>query len=126
VAGFVWREHAALSPLLDLNLFRCAAFSGGCLAAFLSYAMLYGMFFAMSFALVRGYHDPAVVAGLRLSIIPLALGITAPFSGALCELRPRLVMLGGMAISLAAALVPTGTLNGGPRSLPSVIVALAA
>jgi hypothetical protein len=33
-----------------------------------SYAMLYGMFFAMSFALIRGYHDPAFIAGLTLTM----------------------------------------------------------
>lgn len=126
LAAFVWREHATRSPLVDLHLFRSAAFSGGCLAAFLAYAMLYGMFFAMSFALVRGYHDPAVAAGLRLTIVPLALGIVAPFSGALYELRPRLVMLGGMAVCIAAVLALTATITGGPRSLPGVMIALAA
>ena len=33
--------------------------SAGCVGVLVSYAMLYGMFFAMSFALIRGYHDPA-------------------------------------------------------------------
>ena len=53
LAAFVREEHAVRAPLIDLRLFQSPAFSGGCLAVIPSY----GMFFAMSFALVRGYHD---------------------------------------------------------------------
>jgi Major Facilitator Superfamily len=123
---FVWRECRAPAPLIRLRLFRSPAFSAGAVGVLVSYGLLYGMFFAMSFALVRGYHDPAVAAGLRLTIVPLALGIVAPFSGALYELRPRLVMLGGMAVCIAAVLALTATITGGPRSLPGVMIALAA
>jgi MFS family permease len=52
--GFVWRERRAPSPLIDLRIFRSPAFSAGSVGVLVSYAMLYGMFFAMSFALVRG------------------------------------------------------------------------
>ena len=44
--------------------------------------MLYGMFFLASFALVRGYEDSAIVAGLKLAIIPISIGIVAPDSPA--------------------------------------------
>ena len=60
---FIGQERRASAPLIDLDLFRITAFAGGILAIVMSYAMLYGMFFLMSFALVRGYHhsplDPA-------------------------------------------------------------------
>ena len=123
--AFIVRENRKPAPLLDLNLFRAAAFSGGCVAVALSYAMLYGMFFAMAYALVRGYHDPPLAAGLRLTIIPLALGIVAPFSGAWYERRPRLVMVGGMAICIAAAGALTTVMTGTPSSLLRVMAALA-
>jgi MFS family permease len=84
------------------------------------------MLFAMSFALVRGYHDPSYAAGLRLTIVPVALGIVAPFSGALADKRPRLVMLGGMVFCGFAALALTRLLTGAPASLPGVMGALAA
>jgi hypothetical protein len=88
--------------------------------------MLYAMFFVMSFALIRGYHDPTFAAGLRLTVIPAALGLVAPFGGAWADKRPRLVMAGGMAICLASALALTALLTGTPESLNGVMAALAA
>ena len=88
--------------------------------------MLYGMFFAMSFALVRGYHDPAFAAGLRLTVIPVALGFVAPFGGAWADERRRLIMAGGMMVCLASALALTALLTGTPESLYGVMAALAA
>ena len=123
---FIWREARAPAPLIDLSLFRSAAFSAGCVGILVSYAMLYGMFFAMSFALIRGYHDPAFAAGLRLTIVPVALGLVAPFGGAWAEKRPRLLMASGMAVCLAAALALTALLTGTPESLNGVMAALAA
>ena len=123
---FTWRESRAPAPLIDLRLFRSPAFSAGCVGVIVSYAMLYGMFFAMSFALIRGYHDPAFAAGLRLTIIPVALGLVAPFGGVWSEKRPRVVMAGGMAICVASAVALTRLLSGAPESLAGVMAALAA
>jgi EmrB/QacA subfamily drug resistance transporter len=123
---FILRESRAPAPLIDLRLFQSAAFSAGCVGVVVSYAMLYGMFFAMSFALIRGYHDPAFAAGLRLTVIPAALGLVAPFGGAWADKRPRLVMAGGMAVCLASALALTALLTGTPESLIGVMAALAA
>ena len=65
----------------------------------MSYALLYAMFFLMSFALVRGYHDQPVTAGLRLALVPVALGVVAPFTGTLqARLGLRTLLLGGMAL----------------------------
>ncbi|HME85778.1 MAG TPA: MFS transporter [Roseiarcus sp.] len=126
LGGFVWREARAPAPLINLSLFRSAAFSAGSVGVLVSYGMLYGMFFAMSFALVRGYHDQPLAAGLRLTIVPVALGLVAPFSGALSDKRPRLLMLAGMAISAAAAMALTRLLDGTPGSLTGLMVGLAA
>jgi MFS family permease len=84
------------------------------------------MFFAMSFALIRGYHDPSFAAGLRLTVIPVALGLVAPFGGAFADKRPRLVMAAGMAVCLASALALPALLTGTPDSLIGVMAALAA
>lgn len=102
----VRREHAFAFPLVDLRLFSAPAFSCGIVGVVLGYALLYAMFFLMSFALVRGYHDSPAVAGLRLAIVPVALGIVAPFSGALTDrVGPRLVSVAGMALCIAAVVV---------------------
>ena len=115
------------APLVDLNLFRIGAFAGGILAIIFSYAMLYGMLFLMSFALLRGYHDSPLAAGLRLAIIPIALGIVAPFSGALHQrFGARTVLFSGMAICGAAAILLSATLTGTAASLTGVMIALAA
>ena len=81
----------------------------------------------MSFALLRGYHDSPLAAGLRLAIIPVALGIVAPFSGALHQrLGARNVLFSGMAICGAAAILLSATLTGTAASLTGVMIALAA
>jgi EmrB/QacA subfamily drug resistance transporter len=124
---FIGQERQASTPLIDLDLFRISAFAGGILAIVMSYAMLYGMFFLMSFALVRGYHHSPLDAGLRLAIIPVALGIVAPFGGALHErLGVRTVLLSGMAVCVAALILLSVALTGTSSSVHSVIIALAA
>jgi MFS family permease len=94
--------------LIDLALLDEPAFLAGALACALSYAMLYGMFFLASFALVRGYEESAVTAGLKLAIIPISLGVVAPFAGALADwMGTRLLSVAGMAICFVALLALT-------------------
>ena len=50
---FIWRERARDGALIDLHLFRIAPFLGGIIGVSASYALLYAMFFVMSFAFVR-------------------------------------------------------------------------
>ncbi|MGC1869388.1 MAG: MFS transporter [Acidobacteriaceae bacterium] len=110
---FAWRERKAAAPLIDLHLFRIPAFTGGVIAVNLSYALLYSMFFLMSFAFIRGFGDSPISAGLRLAIIPVALGLVAPISGAMYErLGARTVTTVGMALSLGAMVLLSKTLTG--------------
>jgi EmrB/QacA subfamily drug resistance transporter len=125
LCAFVWKESVTRPALLDLNLFRARAFTGGIIATVLSYAMLYGMFFSMSFCFVRGYHASPLEAGLRLTVVPLALGIVAPFSGTIYERHPRLASIGGMALCVAAIIALNTMLTGSANSLLGVMIALA-
>ena len=125
-AGFIYHEPRTPAPLIHPGLFRSRTFSGGTVAVLLSYAMLYGMFFAMSFALARGYHDTPLTAGLRLALVPVGLGLVAPFSAGPAELRPRLVKLSGTSLCMAAALWLRWSLTGTPDSLFPVMTGLAA
>jgi EmrB/QacA subfamily drug resistance transporter len=122
---FVWRERRTTSPLLDLQLFRSPAFSGGVIAVNLSYALLYAMFFLMSFAFVRGFHESPITSGVRLAIVPITLGLVAPLSGSLCDrLGVRGLTSVGMAFCVAGiVLLPVG-LTGVGHS-PALMVALA-
>jgi nitrate/nitrite transporter NarK len=68
--------------------------------------MLYGMFFLMSFALEHGHGDSPALAGLRLAIIPVTLGLVAPFSGALSDrIGAHMLSAIGMAVCVAALLI---------------------
>ena len=85
------------------------------------------MFFLIPFALVRVYQDSGLAAGLRLSILPVALGLLAPVGGALydplrapsADLLWHADLLGG---PLAVLYV---SLDGTPERLPLVMLALA-
>lgn len=124
--AFIRRERRTRVPLIHPGLFRSRMFSGGTVAVLLSYAMLYSMLFAMSFALVRGYHDLPLAAGLRLTLVPLALGVVAPFSGTAAELRPRQVMLGGLLLCVASAIWLRWWFTGTPDSMLFVSAGLVA
>jgi len=105
---FLRQERASRSPMIDLALLDEPAFLAGAFACALSYAMLYGMFFLASFALVRGYEESAIAAGLQLAIIPISLGIVAPFAGGLADrMGTRLLSIAGMAICFVALLALT-------------------
>ena len=100
---FVRREGKAPSPLVDLALLRGPTFLAGALACALSYAMLYGMFFLASFVLVSGYEDSPTVAGLKLAIIPVSIGIVAPVAGGLADwIGARLLSVAGMVLCFLA------------------------
>jgi EmrB/QacA subfamily drug resistance transporter len=105
---FLRLERASRSPLIDLALLEEPAFLAGALACALSYAMLYGMFFLASFALVRGYEDSPTAAGLELAIIPISIGVVAPLAGALADwMGTRLLSVAGMAMCFVALLALT-------------------
>src|SRR5262249_40271269 len=123
---FVHAERRADAPLIDLTLFRHSAFSAGNVAGLMGYAALFGLFFLMPFIFVRAYRDSTFAAGLRLSIVPVMLGVVAPFAGALSDrLGPRLVTGSGMLVCVAALVLLFAVLDGAPASLPLVMLALA-
>ena len=113
-------------PLIDLTLFRQSAFSAGNVAGLMDYAALFGLFFLMPFIFVRAYRDSTFAAGLRLSIVPVMLGVVAPIAGALYDrLGARLLTGSGMLICVVALVLLFAVLDGAPASLPLVMLALA-
>lgn len=100
---FISVERRATAPLVELSLFNSPALTIGILTGAIAQAMLFGMLFLMAFVFMRGYQESALTGGLRLSIIPVALGIVAPLSGMLYDrLGPRILTVLGMATCLAA------------------------
>lgn len=121
-----WRtERRAVTPLLDLELLGKPAFLLGNAANFVSYAALFGVFFLMPFALVRVYDETALVAGLRLSILPVMLGLLAPLGGMLSDrLGTRVPTVCGMLTSIAGLAGLYVFLDGSTANLPLVMLSL--
>jgi MFS family permease len=88
--------------------------------------MLFGMFFAMSYAFVRGYRDLPIIAGPRLTIVAIALGIVAPFAGSVSDRYSNLILVSGPVLCGLSALGLIPTLSGASDRLPLVMVGLAA
>jgi EmrB/QacA subfamily drug resistance transporter len=123
---FVRSERRAAAPLIDLTLFRSAAFSAGNGAGLLAYAALFGLFFLMPFVFVRVYQDSILAAGLRLSIVPVMLGIVAPLAGALYDrLGARALTASGMVVCMGALVLLFAVMDGTPASASPVMLALA-
>ncbi len=123
---FVRTERRAAAPLLDLHLLAKPDFLLGNVANVLSYAALFGVFFVIPFALVRVYDDSELAAGLRLSILPVVLGLTAPIGGILFDrLGARIPTSVGMLICVGGLGLLYVFLDGSPGNLPLVMVALA-
>ena len=97
------RERKAAFPLIELRLFRGGGFTAGILGVALGYALLYAMLFLSSYALLHGWHNSARVTGLKLALIPVAIGLLAPLGIALSHRwGMRAVGVIGMALCLAA------------------------
>lgn len=123
---FVRAERRAESPLLDLRLLAQKPFLIGNLANLLSYGCLFGVFFLIPFSLVRVYQDSELAAGLRLSILPVMLGVLAPVGGALSDrFGARAPTTAGMVVCMAALALLYVFLDGTAANLTMVMVALA-
>lgn len=123
---FMRAERRAASPLLDLQLLGQKPFLIGNLANLLSYACLFGVFFLIPFVLVRVYQDSELAAGLRLSILPVMLGVLAPVGGALSDrFGARTPTTAGMVICMAALALLYAFLDGSADNMTMVMLALA-
>lgn len=123
---FVRAERRAEAPLVDLNLFRQGAFAIGNVAGLMAYAALFGLMFLLPFIFVRAYGDSALAAGLRLSIVPVMLGVSAPLGGALYDrLGARLVTAAGMLICVVGLVLVFAVMDGTPGSLRPIMLGLA-
>jgi MFS family permease len=112
--------------LIDFALLRKPAFVTGNIANFLSYAMLFGLFFVIPFVLVRAYQESALSAGLRLSLVPVMLGLFAPIGGILYDrFGARAATAAGMAICVGALALLYIFLDGEPSRLSFVMLGLA-
>jgi EmrB/QacA subfamily drug resistance transporter len=125
IAWFIIHERRDSAPVVELRLFHSRAFSAGNAAGLISYGLLFGIFLLLPFALERGYADLPFAAGLKLTAIPIALGIAAPFAGGLSDrLGPRPLTVGGMLVAAVSLAGMAFVLNGSPATLTLVTAAM--
>jgi MFS family permease len=99
LGAFIVRERRARSPLLDLSLFRTAAFTARLASATASYVVLFGAMLAAPVLLERGLHTSVVEAGATLAAMPVAIGVVAPIAGRAYEFwGARRLTSAGMAL----------------------------
>ena len=112
IVAFIIRERRCPEPMLDLGLFRRSRFSAGVTSGLLSYLVMFGVLFLVPFYLERSVGLGSGRAGLELMVMPVALGVTAPFAGRIADrVGARPLTVGGMgcvagALGALAALRP--------------------
>ncbi len=110
-AVFVIWERRASDPMLDLTLFRRVRFRWGITSGLVSYMVMFGVLFLVPFYFERGLGIGAAQAGLELMMMPLALGLVAPFAGRLADrVGARPLTMGGMSL-VAIGLFTLGALR---------------
>ena len=110
-ASFVIWERRTDDPMLDLSLFRRARFRSGIASGLLSYLVMFGVLLLVPFYFERGLGLGAARAGLELMMMPLALGIVAPFAGRAADrFGARPLTAGGMSM-VAIGLFALGALR---------------
>jgi EmrB/QacA subfamily drug resistance transporter len=112
LAGFIALERRVSQPMLDLELFRNRLFSVNLISGLMTFVSMSGTVFLMPFFLqgVLGYEPRQM--GLLLAVVPLAVGIVSPLSGALSDrVGTRPITVAGLAIVMTGfyALSTVGT-----------------
>ncbi len=110
-AAFVVRERRTSAPMVDLALFRRRHFAAGVTSGMLAYAVLFGILVVVPFYLERGLAFGTVRTGLEVMVLPVALGIVAPWSGRMADRTGvRRATVAGMAV-VAVGLVGLAVLR---------------
>ena len=91
--GFACHERRVAEPLIDLSIIRHRTISVGLISGLVSYVVLFGTLFIVSYYL-SAEHLSAVAVGLRLTILPVAIGarLRSPddrWTGSVRALSPR-------------------------------------
>lgn len=104
---FIVLEKKVAHPMIDLKMFDNLSFCVNLVTGFISFVGLAGVLILMPFYLenILGFNIPHV--GLLMGIVPVMLGITSPFAGAISDRlgtsRPAVIGIGIMFIGYLAA-----------------------
>ena len=112
-AGFLYWERRQREPMVDLSLFRSAAFSGANAATFFLYFALSGILFYLPMLLIAAWGLGEAEAGLIFVPLSLAMAVMSGPVGKLSDrIGPRLPIAGGsivVAVSFAALAIAAGS-----------------
>jgi MFS family permease len=123
VAGFIWREHTAEQPILDLRYFRDPDFALVTAANALLNLAGFSIMLLVPFYLDRVGGLPVTAAGLALASSPAGIMLAGPLAGRLARgLTPRQVALIGAAAT-AVAQVSIGQ-AGDPANIPVLMASM--
>jgi EmrB/QacA subfamily drug resistance transporter len=120
VAGFIRRERRTEAPMLDTRLFRSISFSAGVASGLLSYLVMFGVLLVVPFFLERALEVGAGRAGLELAVMPVTLGLVAPFAGRLAD------RVGARPLTVTGMLLVAGALTALALAQPGQVVLVAA
>jgi len=119
--AFLLIESRSRQPMIDLQLFQNRLFSINLVTGFITFIAIAGTIILMPFYLenVLGYAPQQV--GLMLAVVPVALGLTAPLSGALSDrFGTRPITVSGLAM-LAIGYFAVSSLSVGTSGLGYVL-----
>jgi EmrB/QacA subfamily drug resistance transporter len=112
-AGFLYWERRQREPMVDLTLFRSAAFSGANAATFFLYFALSGILFYLPMLLIAGWGLDEAEAGLVFVPLSMAMAVMSGPMGKLSDrIGARLPIAGGsvvVAVAFAALAVAVGS-----------------
>ena len=111
--AFVLAERRSASPMLDLSLFRSAAFSATTLIAMITFLGLIGFFFVLSLYFGMVQRLDTLDAGYRLVVISVACLVVGAVSGRLMHRIPPRVMITTGLLAATAALLSLTAIDAG-------------
>jgi len=123
VIAFVVHERRFRgTPLMDLALFGNRTYRNCVLGGLIAFLVMFGVMFVVPFLLEDARHTSPASAGLLLTVLPLMLGIVAPFAGRIADrVGPRTLKVAGMACVAAG----TGLMAArGGVSMPALLTGL--
>ncbi|MEH0573405.1 MFS transporter [Streptomyces sp. B21-108] len=108
VVAFVLAERRSPSPMLDLSLFRSAAFSATTLIAMITFLGLIGFFFVLSLYFGMVQRLDTLHAGYRLLVVCVTSLVVGAAAGRLMHrISPRLMITTGLLAAVGALLALT-------------------
>ncbi len=103
LALFVALERRAPSPLVDLSLLSSPQLTVSLVTGVMTFVAVAGSAILMPFYLQGVLHHPIRTVGLLLGVVPVSMGLVAPFAGSAADrFGPRRLTLLGLAVMTLA------------------------